>query len=131
MQKHANLVDFVKNFPTNIFLQNLASIQKRTSPKKFDHLAEKSESAVRYRIFQLRPPDRTIEQPSRERRRTAVKDMPERVLRKVHDCRVYELPENVSVLRIALGVDHLLMLANGQAYTGLIRRSTSIIYISC
>ena len=42
MQKHVNLVDLVKSFPTNIFLQNLASIQKRTSPKKFAHLAEKS-----------------------------------------------------------------------------------------
>ena len=28
--------------PTNIYLQNLASIQKRTSPVKFAHLAEKS-----------------------------------------------------------------------------------------
>ena len=43
MQKHANLVDLVKSFPANIFLQNLASIQKRTSPIKFVHLAEKSE----------------------------------------------------------------------------------------
>ena len=43
MQKHVNLVDLVKSFPTNIFLQNLASIQKRTSPIKFDRLAEKSE----------------------------------------------------------------------------------------
>ena len=43
MQKHVNLLDLVKSFPTNIFLQNLASIQKRTSPMKFDHLAEKSE----------------------------------------------------------------------------------------
>ena len=43
MQKHVNLVDLVKSFPTNIFLQNLASIQKRASPVKFDHLAEKSE----------------------------------------------------------------------------------------
>ena len=43
MQKHVNLVDIVKSFPTNIFLQMLASIQKRTSPLKFDHLAEKSE----------------------------------------------------------------------------------------
>ena len=42
MQKHANLVDLVKSFPTNIFLQNLASIQVRTSPVKFAHLAEKS-----------------------------------------------------------------------------------------
>ena len=43
MQKHVNLVDLVKSFPTNIFLQNLASIQRRTSPLKFAHLAEKSE----------------------------------------------------------------------------------------
>ena len=43
VQKHVNLVDLVKSFPTNIFLQNLASIQKRPSPLKFDHLAEKSE----------------------------------------------------------------------------------------
>ena len=42
MQKHVNHVDLVKSFPTNIFLQNLASIQKITSPIKFAHLAEKS-----------------------------------------------------------------------------------------
>ena len=42
MQKHVNLVDLVKSFPTNIYFQNLASIQKRTSPVKFAHLAEKS-----------------------------------------------------------------------------------------
>ena len=42
MQKHVNLVDLVKSFPTDILLQNLASIQKRTSPVKFAHLAEKS-----------------------------------------------------------------------------------------
>ena len=51
MQKHVihvNLVDLVTSFPTHILLQKLASIQKRTSPLKFDHLAEKSESAVRY-----------------------------------------------------------------------------------
>ena len=53
MQKHVNLVDLVKSFPTNIFLQNLASIQKRTSPIKFADLAEKSERKVRYRTFQL------------------------------------------------------------------------------
>ena len=53
MQKHVNVVDLVNSFQTNIFLQNLASIQRRTSPMKFDHLAEKSESAVRYRTFQL------------------------------------------------------------------------------
>ena len=44
MQKHVNLVDLVKSFQTNIFLQNLASIQKRTCPLKFAHLAEKSEN---------------------------------------------------------------------------------------
>ena len=44
MQKHVNIVDLVKSFHTNIFLQNLASIQKRTSPAKFAHLAEKSEN---------------------------------------------------------------------------------------
>ena len=54
MQKHVNLVDLVKSFPTNIYLQSLASIQKRTSPVKFAHLAEKSGIAVRYRTFQLR-----------------------------------------------------------------------------
>ena len=43
MQKHVNIVDLVKSFPTNIFLKNLASIQKRTSPMKFAHMAEKSE----------------------------------------------------------------------------------------
>ena len=44
MQKHVNLVDLVKSFPTNIYLQTLASIQKRTSPLEFAHLAEKSEN---------------------------------------------------------------------------------------
>ena len=43
MQKSTNLLDLVKSFPTNIFLQKLASIEKRTSPVKFAHLAEKSE----------------------------------------------------------------------------------------
>ena len=35
MQKHINIVDLVKSFPTNILLQNLASIQPRTSTLKF------------------------------------------------------------------------------------------------
>ena len=43
MQKDVNLVDLVKSFPTNIFLQNLASIKRRTSPIKYAHFAEKSE----------------------------------------------------------------------------------------
>ena len=42
MQKHVNLVDLVTSFPTNISLQNLASIQKRTNPLKFAHLVEES-----------------------------------------------------------------------------------------
>ena len=45
MQRHVNLVDLVKSFPTNIYLQILASIQKRTSPIKFAHMAEKSEKS--------------------------------------------------------------------------------------
>ena len=44
MQKHVNRVDLVKSFPTNTYLQNLASIQERTSPIKFAHVAEKSEN---------------------------------------------------------------------------------------
>ena len=35
MQKHVNLVDLFKSFPTRIYLQNLASIQPRRSPLKF------------------------------------------------------------------------------------------------
>ena len=38
-----NLVDLVKSFPASISLKILASIQKRTRPIKFDHLAEKSD----------------------------------------------------------------------------------------
>ena len=53
MQKHVNLEDLVKSFPTNIFLQNLASLQKRTSPIKFDHLAEKSNIIIKGSISNL------------------------------------------------------------------------------
>ena len=35
VQKHVNLVDLVKSFPTNIYLQKSASIQPRTSLLKF------------------------------------------------------------------------------------------------
>ena len=35
VQKHVNLVDLVKSFPTNIYLQKSASIQPRTSRSKF------------------------------------------------------------------------------------------------
>ena len=61
MQKHANLVNLVKSFPTNIYLQHLASIQKITSPVKFAHLAEKSENgsisnlSTKAREAELRP----------------------------------------------------------------------------
>ena len=71
MQKHVNLVDLVKSFPTNIFLQNLASIQKRTSPIKFAHLAEKSEKGS---ISNLSTKARTAtagpKSPSRRRRQS-------------------------------------------------------------
>ena len=35
VQKYVHLLDLVKSFPTNIYLQNLASIQPRTSLSKF------------------------------------------------------------------------------------------------
>ena len=35
MQKHVNLIDLVKSFPTSIYLQKSASIQPRTSRSKF------------------------------------------------------------------------------------------------
>ena len=35
MQRFANLVDLVKRFPTNIYLQKSASIQLKMSPDKF------------------------------------------------------------------------------------------------
>ena len=53
MQKHANLVDLAKSFPTNIFLQNLASIQKRTSPLSL-LIWLKNKRKVRHRTSQLR-----------------------------------------------------------------------------
>ena len=62
MQKHVNLVDLVKSFPTNIYLQNLASIQKRTSPLKFAHLAEKSEKGSTSNLTLIsQPNDQTLE----------------------------------------------------------------------
>ena len=36
-----HFVDLGESFPTHIYLQNLASIQPRTSPIKFAHLADK------------------------------------------------------------------------------------------
>ena len=35
MQKHVHLVDLVKSFPTNVYLQNLAAMQPRMSPSNF------------------------------------------------------------------------------------------------
>ena len=43
MRRIANLVDLEKCCKMNIWLQKSALIQKRTSLRKFDHLAEKSE----------------------------------------------------------------------------------------
>ena len=61
MQKHVNLVDLVKSFPTNIYLQNLASIQKRTSLIKFAHLAEKSEKgSISKPTLIFQPNDQTL-----------------------------------------------------------------------
>ena len=60
-QKHVNLVDLVKSFPTNILLQNLASMQKRTSPIKFAHLAEKSEKgSISHLTLIFQPNDQTL-----------------------------------------------------------------------
>ena len=71
MQKFVNLVDLVKGFPTNIYLQNLASIQKRTSPVKFAHLAEKSGKGS---ISNLSTKDRTVARISAEIRDLAGHD---------------------------------------------------------
>ena len=79
MQKHVNLVDLVKSFPTNFLLQNLASIQKSTSLIKFAHLAEKSErgsisnlSTPRLEAAKLAEAERAKAEAA-ERARTAVK----------------------------------------------------------
>ena len=67
MQKHVNLADLVKSFPTSIFLQNLASIQKRTSPRKFAHLAEKSENGSISNFSTKAQPDANREREAEER----------------------------------------------------------------
>ena len=43
---HVTLVDLVKSFPTNIFLQKLASIQRRRNPMKFDHVTDSAVSKL-------------------------------------------------------------------------------------
>jgi hypothetical protein len=59
VQKHVNLVDLVKSFPTNIYLQKSASIQPRTSPIKFAHLVEKSEKgSISNLSTKVSPPNR-------------------------------------------------------------------------
>mgnify|MGYP004107556453 CR=1 FL=1 len=73
MQKHVNLVDLVKSFPTNIYLQNLASIQKRTSPVKFAHLAEKSEKGSISNLS-TKVDGRTRNDPDQRRRRSFWRD---------------------------------------------------------
>ena len=61
MQKHVNLVDLVKSFPTNIYLQSLASIQKRTSPVKFGPSAEKSEQdSISNLTLNFQPNEQTL-----------------------------------------------------------------------
>ena len=47
-EKSVEFVDLVKRFPTRIWTRKSASIQPRTSPTKFDHLAEKIGRKVRY-----------------------------------------------------------------------------------
>ena len=47
VQRCDNLVDLEKCWKTTIYLQRSVPIQPRTSPVKFDHLAEKSEIPVR------------------------------------------------------------------------------------
>ena len=65
MQKHVNLVDLVKSFPTNIYLQHLASIQKSTSPVKFAHLAEKSrKGSISNFSTKVKPPGASALNPS-------------------------------------------------------------------
>ena len=57
MQKHVNHIDLVKSFPTNIFLETLASIQQRTSLIKFDHLAEQAEKGSTSNLLTKRRAD--------------------------------------------------------------------------
>ena len=54
MQKHVvNIVDLVKSFQTNIYLQNLASIQPRTSPNTNTRY-----HCYSYPLFSAQPPPR-------------------------------------------------------------------------
>ena len=60
VQKNSTLVDLVESFPTNIFLQKLASIQERTVPIKFAHLSEKGSIAnLSTKGLTLHPPTST------------------------------------------------------------------------
>ena len=84
MQKHVNLVDLVKSFPTNIYLQNVASIQKRTSPLKFAHLAEKSENGS---ISNLSTKVRTARESGDDTTRTSARSTPRRSSSTCRACR--------------------------------------------
>ena len=56
MQKHVNLVDLVKGFPTTICLQRFVSIQPRTSLSKFAKKSPKVRKKVRNIIGEEAPP---------------------------------------------------------------------------
>ena len=58
MQKYVNIVDLVKSFPTNIYLQHLASIQPRTSLSKFVE-SPHSYPAQRFNLFHIGTTPRT------------------------------------------------------------------------
>ena len=66
MQKFVNLVDLEKRCKMSICLQRLVPIQPRTSPVKFDHLAE-NRVKIQYRIFQL-----SVHERAKERRGASV-----------------------------------------------------------
>ena len=144
MQKHVNLVDLVKSFPTNIYLQNLASIQNRTSPIKFAHLAEESEngsiSKLSTKVLRDRDPVailRVPQSPGTEatyRTRTVVRsrdptwdevaafelnwiERPEECLIEVHD----DGPANELVFRAGLrGGGGVGMGVSGMVFVGLV-----------
>ena len=55
-------LDLDKCFQNDIWLQKSASIQTRTSPLKFDHLAEKSEEGLAPNLCPISEPnDQTLE----------------------------------------------------------------------
>ena len=109
MQKHVNLVDLVKSFPTNIYLQNLASIQKRTRPKKFAHLAEKSGKGSISNLSTKAPTLLAHRQGRGRVRLVAVVTVEDDPLRQPRNARAHDLPhEHGRVLPLAeLELEHL------------------------